>query len=312
MSVSKRWHIVLSTTESSRPVNISLPKKIGLFFCSLAVVFVLLFTGSVFYIIHNQNKISQAQSVLNENELLKDKLFFLSSEIDSIMAKLQLMEDWEDDIRLDKNFKLINKEIREMGIGGLPQVDTTFISINNELNLNYNLTLNKITQLKSKVEFDYQSHGKLLDQVQLKELLYKSTPSIYPTYGRISDGYGMRIHPITKRRTFHYGIDFANKKGSPIYATADGVVRSVGKLKLLGKYISISHQFGYKTLYAHLYKFYVKKGDAVKRGQIIGEMGDSGRSTGTHLHYEVLRYNKHRNPYNHLNKLEDDIVLTKK
>ena len=311
MAVSKRWHIILSSTESSKPLNVSVSKKFGIFLGTITIVFVLIFVGSIVYIIHNHNQIAEAKNIFNENQLLKNRLVILSSEIDSIMTKLRLMENWEDKIRSDKNFRMINKEIRGMGIGGLPQVDTTFSTIDDNLNLNYNLTLNKIIQLKSKIEFDYQSHEKLLDLVQLKELLYQNTPSIYPTYGGISDPYGWRIHPITKQRSFHYGLDFGNIKGTPIYATADGIITSTGSQKYFGKYIAITHKFGYQTNYAHLHKLHVKKGDVVKRGQIIAEMGDSGRSTGVHLHYEVLRYNKYRNPYKYLNKFEDDIVISK-
>ncbi len=311
MAVSKRWHIALSTTESSRPFNMSMPKKTGIFFCAIIITFVLIFVGSIAYVTYNHNKIAEAQNIIKENKLLKERLFTLSFEIDSIMTKLKLMESWEDKIRSDKNFKSINKEIREMGVGGLPQVDTTF-TYSDGLNLDYNITLNKIIQLKSKVKFNYQTHEQLYNLVELKDALYKNTPSIYPTYGRISDPFGWRNHPITQERTFHYGLDFGNITGTPIYATADGVVRSTGKQKYFGKFIAISHQFGYQTNYAHLHKMYVKKGDEVKRGQIIGEMGNSGRSTGTHLHYEVLRYNKYRNPYKYLNKLEDDIIITDK
>lgn len=311
MAVSKRWHIALSSTEASRPMNISVPKKIGLFLLALVVVFLLSFTFSVGYITYNHSKIAQAHAVLEENDLLRDRLFTISSEMDSIMLKLQLMEDWEDKIRSDENFKSISKEIRELGVGGIPQVDSTFQTINNELSMEYNLTLSKFSHLKSKVDFDYQTHGKLLDQCELKEQLYLSTPSIYPAYGRISDPYGWRKHPITGKRTFHYGLDFANKSGSPIYATADGTVKSVKRDKYLGKYLTLSHSFGYQTKFGHLKKALVKQGESVKRGQIIALMGNTGRSTGSHLHYEVLRYSKHRNPYDYLNKLEDDIILTK-
>lgn len=312
MAVTKRWHIALSTTESSRPINISLPKKIGLFLCVLSVVFLLFFAGSIFFIIHNQSQITQAKEIFKENIVLKDKLVILSSEIDSIMSKLKLMENWEDKIRSDKNFKAINKEIREMGIGGFPIKDTTFISSDINLSDNYSLTLNKIIQLKGKIEFDYDTHEELKDLVQLKDKLYLNTPSIYPAYGRISDPYGWRTHPITGKRSFHNGLDIGNKTGTPIYAVADGKISSTGRQKYFGKFIGITHKFGYKTNYAHLHKIYVKEGDEVKRGQIIAEMGNSGRSTGSHLHFEVLRYNKYRNPYKYLNKLEDDIIITKK
>ena len=312
MAVSKRWHIVLSTTESSRPFNISLSKKLGIFLCAMAVLFLLFFAGSIFFIILNQSQIAQANEISNENIILKDKLVILSSEIDSIMSKLKLMENWEDKVRSDKNFKAINKEIREMGIGGLSIIDTTFISSDIDLNDNYSLTLNKIIQLKSKINFNYDTHEELKDLVLLKEELYLNTPSIYPAYGRISDPFGWRTHPITGKRNFHNGLDIGNKTGTPIYAVADGKISSTGQQKYFGKFIGITHKFGYKTNYAHLHKIYVKEGDEVKRGQIIAEMGNSGRSTGSHLHFEVLRYNKYRNPYKYLNKLEDDIIITKK
>jgi len=312
MAVAKRWHIALSTTESSRPINISLPKKIGLFLCSLIAIFFLFFIGSIYFIIHNHAQIVEAREVFDENEVLKDKLVILSTEIDSIMTKLKLMENWEDKVRSDKNFKAINKEIREMGIGGMPIIDTTFSFSDSELSDKYSYTLNKIIQLKGKIEFDYDTHEELKDLVILKDELYLNTPSIYPAYGRISDPYGWRTHPITGRRTFHHGLDIGNVTGTPIYAAADGQILSTGRQNYFGKYIAIKHQFGYQTNYAHLSKIFVKKGDEVKRGQIIGEMGDSGRSTGSHLHFEVLRYNKYRNPYKYLNKLEDDIIISKK
>lgn len=312
MAVSKRWHLTLSTTESSRPINISLSKKFGIFLCALSVMFLLFFAGSIFFIVLNQSQIAQANEISKENIILKDKLVILSSEIDSIMTKLSLMENWEDKVRTDKNFKAINKEIREMGVGGLPIIDTTFISSDINLSEDYSLTLNKIIQLKGKIEFDFDTHEELKDLVQLKEELYLNTPSIYPAYGRISDSYGWRTHPITGKRNFHNGLDIGNIVGTQIYAVADGKVSSTGQQKYFGKFIGMSHKFGYQTNFAHLHKIYVKKGEEVKRGQIIGEMGNSGRSTGSHLHFEVLRYNKYRNPYEYLNKLEDDIIITKK
>jgi murein DD-endopeptidase MepM/ murein hydrolase activator NlpD len=310
MAVKKRWYISFSSTESSKALNLSVSRKLGISLSILVSIFMLLFIGSLIYTIHNQNKILEVHKIIKENQVLKEKIISFSSEIDSILIKLKLMEEWEDEIRIDKNLKTINKEVRDMGIGGIPQVDESFSFFETELHLNYNLALNKLNQLKSKVNFDHETHLELLDQVKLKELLYQNTPSIYPAYGRISDGYGWRIHPITKKKVFHRGLDFGNKIGTPVYATADGKVKSIKKKKYMGKLIVVSHKFGYQTRYGHLYKIYVKEGDLVKRGQIIALLGNSGRSTGPHLHYEILRYNKHRNPYNYLNKLEDDIILS--
>ncbi len=310
MAVIKRWHVSVSTTDSSKPINITLSHRLGLSILIFTSFLLLFFLISIIFITLNHNKIIVAEQIIVENKLLKNKIDYLTTEIDSILTKLKLMEEWEDEIRSEENFKSINKEIRELGFGGLPQVDTTFAFVNDILNLEYNLTLGKLTRLNNKVDFDFDSHRELLDNVKLKELLYRSTPSIYPTYGRISDGFGWRTHPITKKKSFHYGLDFGNKQGTPVYATADGVIKYAESKKNLGKYISIQHKFGYQTVYAHLYKYLVKVGDEVKRGQIIALLGNTGRSTGAHLHYEILRYNKHRNPYDYLNKLEDDIILS--
>ena len=296
---------------NSKNLEFKISRKLGLYFLFSALVLGLLFCGSILYIIKSHNETITAKNIINENKQLQERISAISNEIDSVLVKIKVMEEWEDSIRSDKKLKSISKEIREMGIGGYPQIDTTFSFLGPAFNLKYNLTLNKLNQLKSKVDFDYLSHIELHDKVKLKELLYRNTPSVYPAYGRITESFGWRIHPLTKKKSFHYGLDFANKIGTPIYATSDGVVKEIGSKKHFGKYLAISHKFGYQTNYAHLHKIYVQRGQKVERGQIIAEMGNSGRSTGPHLHYEVIRYNKHRNPYYYLNKFEEDIVLSK-
>lgn len=299
------------SADNSKKLEFIISRKLGQYFLFSAIVLVLLFCSSILYIIKSHHEILTAKNIINENRQLQERISAISDEIDSILVKIKTMEEWEDSIRSDKKLKSISKEIREMGIGGYPQIDTTFSSLGPIFNLKYNLTLTKLNQLKSKVDFDYLSHLKLHDKVKLKELLYRNTPSVYPAYGRITEGFGWRTHPLTKKKSFHYGLDFANKIGTPIYATSDGVVKEIGWKKYYGKYLALSHKFGYQTNYAHLHKILVKRGQKVKRGQIIAEMGNSGRSTGPHLHYEVIRYNKHRNPYYYLNKFEDDIVISK-
>lgn len=130
-------------------------------------------------------------------------------------------------------------------------------------------------------------------------------PSIYPAFGRISDGWGMRVHPITNELEFHYGIDISNLAGTPIYATADGAVVAADYDNGYGKRIILAHSGGYHTLYAHLYNHQVRVGDLVNKGQIIGLMGSTGLSTGPHLHYEVHVSGQKVNPANYLNRLDD-------
>lgn len=131
-------------------------------------------------------------------------------------------------------------------------------------------------------------------------------PSIYPTFGRLSDGWGLRFHPILGSLEFHNGIDIANATGTPIYATADGVVRVVDYESGYGKRIIISHQEDYESMYAHLYSYQVRVGDRVNKGQIIALMGDTGLSTGPHLHYEVIKNGEKINPIAYLNRIDTD------
>lgn len=126
------------------------------------------------------------------------------------------------------------------------------------------------------------------------------TPSIMPTWGRITSGFGWRKDPFTGRQTFHNGIDIANKKGTPVVSTASGVVVYVGGMGRLGLCVKINHGYGLKTLYGHLKSSNVKVGDKVERGDIIAIMGNSGRSTGVHLHYTVFKYNKAVNPRDYI------------
>lgn len=127
-----------------------------------------------------------------------------------------------------------------------------------------------------------------------------STPSIRPSNAKISSGYGYRLDPFGRRTSKkHNGVDFAGKPDSPIFVTADGVVRHAGWVPSFGQAILVDHGFGYSTLYAHTTGITVKNGDVVKRGDKIATMGSSGRSTGTHLHYEVWKDGQPVNPRNY-------------
>lgn len=127
-----------------------------------------------------------------------------------------------------------------------------------------------------------------------------STPSIRPSNAPISSGFGYRLDPLGRRTSKkHNGIDFAGKPDSPIFVTADGVVRHAGWVPSFGQAILVDHGFGYSTLYAHTTGAQVKAGDVVKRGDKIATMGSSGRSTGTHLHYEVWKDGQPVNPRNY-------------
>ena len=123
-----------------------------------------------------------------------------------------------------------------------------------------------------------------------------STPTMAPTVGVLTDGYGTRNDPITGRRAFHRGLDISARRGTPVYAPADGVVVFAGRNGGLGKTLRISHGFGFTTLYGHLHEISAQPGDEIRRGEQIGTVGNTGRSTGSHLHYEVHADGKSVNP----------------
>jgi murein DD-endopeptidase MepM/ murein hydrolase activator NlpD len=129
-----------------------------------------------------------------------------------------------------------------------------------------------------------------------KGKILASTPTMAPTVGVLTDGFGTRNDPITGRRAFHRGLDISARRGTPVYAPADGVVVFAGRNGGLGKTIRVSHGFGFTTLYGHLHEMNVELGDEVHRGDRIGAIGNTGRSTGSHLHYEVHEDGKAKDP----------------
>jgi murein DD-endopeptidase MepM/ murein hydrolase activator NlpD len=167
--------------------------------------------------------------------------------------------------------------------------------------------LEKIDRVKKKMYIQTKSYDEIMDLASRKDELYRSIPAIQPVSNkdlrRFSSGFGMRPDPILKVRKMHYGSDFSAPRGTPIYATGDGVIKSTRKsFNGWGWHIIIDHSFGYETLYGHMSKFNVKVGQKVKRGEIIGFVGDTGKSTAPHLHYEVHINNRAVNPVNYFYK----------
>ena len=149
--------------------------------------------------------------------------------------------------------------------------------------------------------------SKSLDEIELlaknKESLLTSIPTIQPVNNkdlkRMASGYGYRIDPFTKRRTMHWGMDFSAKTGTPIYATGDGKIsRADNRAVGFGNHVRIDHGFGYVSIYAHMSKIEVRRGNKVKRGDLIGYVGNTGRSVAPHLHYEIVKDGRKINPIN--------------
>ena len=144
------------------------------------------------------------------------------------------------------------------------------------------------------------------------DLLANRTPSIWPVKGRISSAYGKRLDPFSRRGSFHSGIDISADRGSLVRVTADGFVTASGwDSSGLGNYVKVSHgKSGFSTIYGHLHERLVRTGQAVQRGELIGLLGSSGRTTGAHLHYEVESNGLSVNPYRYLNSAPNNYTLS--
>jgi murein DD-endopeptidase MepM/ murein hydrolase activator NlpD len=173
-------------------------------------------------------------------------------------------------------------------------------------------TATLLDQLTWRTYMQSKSFDEVIDLAKNKEQMIQSVPAIQPVsvkdMARISDYFGFRRDPFTKEKKVHHGIDFVGPKGAPIYATGNGkVINAEFSFFGYGNVVVIDHGFGFKTRYAHLQKIDIKVGDEVTRGQIIGSLGNSGRSTGPHLHYEVLLRNKPVDPMNYFNDMSPEI-----
>jgi len=185
--------------------------------------------------------------------------------------------------------KQLEKRKEMQLVAGMNQSELT-TELFKTLNILYNRVVNQ-----------ENSYKEIESMVRNKEKLLASTPAIQPIsnkdLNRLSSGFSYRIDPIYKTVKFHTGLDFSAPQGTPIYATAQGVVRIAGNLgNGYGNHVVINHGYQYSTLYGHMYRIKVRSGQSVKRGEVIGYVGNSGKSTGSHLHYEVMKGKKHLDP----------------
>ena len=185
--------------------------------------------------------------------------------------------------------KQLEKKKELQLVAGMDQTE-----LSKELFKTLNILYNRIVNQEN-------SYKEIEGMIRNKEKLLASTPAIQPIsnkdLNRLSSGFSYRIDPIYKTVKFHTGLDFSAPQGTPIYATAQGVVRIAGNLgNGYGNHVVINHGYQYSTLYGHMYRIKVRLGQTVKRGEVIGYVGNSGKSTGSHLHYEVMKGKKHLDP----------------
>ena len=225
----------------------------------------------------------------------------LNKKIDLMNEVLAAIENRDNNIyRIYFNTSPISEEERKAGFGGVNRYKDLQGYNNSELIEN---TTKRVDVLTKELVIQSKSLDEIVALAKQKEKLLAAIPAIQPVKNedltRMASGFGTRNDPFTKIRKMHYGMDFTAKTGTPVFATGDGVVeRSDNTLSGFGNLLVIKHGFGYTTYYAHLSKYKVRAGQKVKRGDIIGYVGSTGRSEAPHLHYEVHKDGEPINPIN--------------
>lgn len=285
---------------------------LGILLLTLGMAAGLLFIGG--------NYFESPRELMLRNEVREMEFYYqsLDNELEKIRQQLTNLEYRDDNIyRAVLGAEPIDKSVREGGTGGRDQFeDIRSRNIDHE-DLIVKLK-EKAQQLKRKIYVESKSQDDLVALAENKEKLYAAIPAIQPVANKeliaLASGYGFRIHPVYKVPKMHTGVDFAASIGTPIYATADG---TIDKLEIsfsgYGKVLEIDHGFGYRTRYAHMHGFAVSQGQKVKRGDLIGYVGNTGLSTAPHLHYEVFVNGGHVNPvhyfFNDLNATEYEKII---
>ncbi|MBT8260689.1 MAG: M23 family metallopeptidase [Bacteroidia bacterium] len=226
---------------------------------------------------------------------------FLDKQMDEAIAALESVEQRDNAIyRLYFSANPIPEEQRRQGFGGINRYKKFEGYDNSKLIKEAN---KKMDILQKSIVVQSKSLDEIAILAEDKEKFLSTIPAIQPVKNedltRMASGYGTRIDPFTKARKMHWGMDFTAPRGTPVYASGDGVVkRADASATGYGRHIRIDHGYGYVSLYAHLYKYNVKKNQKVKRGDIIGFVGSTGRSEAPHLHYEIFKDGKRINPIN--------------
>lgn len=239
------------------------------------------------------------KGLIRENQQLSTQYEILNNRFDLVEKTLEDLQKRDDNIyRVIFEAEPIPPSVRSAGFGGSNRYIDLQGYKNSDLVTETAKRLDKITK---QLYVQSKSYDEVIEMAKSKEKMVACIPAIMPISNkdlrRTASGWGWRIHPIYKIRKFHYGMDFTAPTGTEVYATGDGVVEVVeNSLRGYGRRVIIDHGFGYKTLYAHLSGFNVRRGQKVKRGEVIGYVGSTGTSTAPHLHYEVIRNNKKVNP----------------
>lgn len=307
-------YIYNSKSLSYEKVEGSLPGKIKKLF---SYVLAGIIFGTIFiiltYMVFDSPKEKMLKREINQMAL---QFELLDSKSDKISKVLEDIQQRDDNIyRIIFEAEPIPSEIRKAGIGGVNRYKALSSFDHGKVMENSSRKLDKITK---QLYIQSKSFDDVFEMAKNKSEMLASIPAIQPIANknltRVASGYGNRIHPIYKTKKLHTGMDFTAPKGTEIYATGDGKIKKARRSRRgYGNHVVIDHGYGYQTLYAHMKEIGVRQGQKIKRGEVIGYVGNSGASVGPHLHYEVIKNGHKINPvnfyYNDLSPEEYDKMI---
>lgn len=269
-------------------VEASLPRNNHKRNVILAVSSTLLLSFFAFWIFSLWGGTQKENVLSSENKVLREELSQTETRMDNLFSKLDELYKKDNTLyRVMLQSEPIDEEVREVGIGG-SSTEKDFSKFSKASQQVLGNTLGLLDKLERQINLQNVSYQELLRKAKNQRHLLRSKPAIMPAEGKITSGYGPRRHPILGIMTKHDGIDIVLPVGSSVYATADGEVETAEVKGGYGRTVVLKHsRSGYKTIYAHLSAFQVSAGQKVKRGDLIAKSGNSGMSTGPHLHYEV-------------------------
>lgn len=266
------------------------------------------------------NYFESPKELILRNEVKELEFYYskLNSDVEKLNQILNNIENRDDNIyRVVLGAEPIEKSVRDAGVGGADR----YADIREKDIQHDDLVIGlheKVDKLRRKLYIESRSQDEVVTMADNKVKMLAAIPAIQPIANKqliaLASGFGHRIHPVYKVKKMHSGIDFAAEIGTPIYATADGKVAVVDvKFSGYGKMVEVDHGFGYRTRYAHMHEFAVRTGQNLKRGDLIGYVGNTGMSTAPHLHYEVLINGAQVNPvhyfFNDLSPAEYEKIL---
>ena len=290
----KRIKLIYFSLKGSDVSYIELSWKKMFFFASAFLVFLFIIVGSVIGLFTNYYQNFKIESLDKVNLTLTTQLQEMKDKVVVVQLKMKELEDKDDENRMIVGLDKIDKDMRKVGVGGADfGYSDEFNILTDETREDVYDTKNLIDQLERRVQLLVKSKAYIYKKVEEDQDKLKHTPSIRPVQGgRISDTFGWRLDPFTEEVKAHHGIDIAARSGTLVKASAAGVVELVRdyytRNKGYGKEIIINHSGNIKTRYAHLKDIKVRRGQEIKRWEDIGSVGQTGRSTGPHLHYEVI------------------------